>query len=38
VYFGFPAGHDEMNFPLPFNSHCTMQIDENGLYLRFKGR
>ena len=36
--FGFPAGHDEMNFPLPFNSHCKMQIDENGLYLRFKGR
>lgn len=38
VCFGFPAGHDEMNFPLPFNTSCKMQIDEKGLYLRFKGR
>lgn len=38
VCFGFPAGHDEMNFPLLFNSPCRMQIGENGLYLRFKGR
>lgn len=38
VCFGFPAGHDEMNFPLPLNTPCTMQIDENGLYLHFKAR
>ena len=38
VCFGFPAGHDEMNFPLPLNTPLRMQIDENGLYLRFKGR
>ena len=38
VCFGFPAGHDEMNFPLPMNTSCEMQMDVNGLYLRFKGR
>jgi len=38
VFFGFPAGHDEMNFPLPLNRSCEMQIGENGIYLRFKGR
>lgn len=33
VYFNFPAGHDEVNYPLIIGANYTMQVSEDGMKL-----
>ncbi|MTI31650.1 S66 peptidase family protein [Xanthovirga aplysinae] len=37
VCFGFPAGHEEINMPLPFGLKANFKVEESGTTLNFRG-